>query len=223
MMVSPWSLGLSVGPDGFGSAVQHGFGEAHLIGVFPTIARALNAGSLAAPDQPPTRVVFVHTSGMSAAELGRHMGDLALAGLATEDVELRSDAEVLTAVTGNRVLLVDADRNLIAAHPGRNVRFAAATLAELVAEDPFATTVALTGQPEFRDKFHVAARDYAPILVERPALAALALNNPTTSAQVSTPRTAGALSRSSRRALPYLMVAATGVVAMVLMLVVLFG
>lgn len=223
MTASPWFLGLSVGPDGFGSAVQHEFGEAHLIGVFPTAARAVSAGALAAPDQPPAKVVFVHPSGMSAAELGRHMGDLAVAGLATENVELRSDAEVLTAVTGNRVLLVDADLNLIAAHPGKTVRFAATTLAELVAEDPFATTVALTGHPEMRDSYHVAARDYAPMLVERPALAALALNNPTTSALVSTPRTAGALTRSSRRTPPYLAVIATGVVVMVLLLVVLLG
>ncbi|AGF71801.1 hypothetical protein [Corynebacterium halotolerans] len=220
-----WALGLSTGPGGFGSAVSLRTGRpgaAHLIGVFPTMARAVSAAAAAAPDaaDAPARVVLVHPSGIHADELGRDLGDLALAGVTGDDIELRSDVEVLTAVTGDRVLLIDADRDLLAGHPGKTAPFDADRLAELVASDPFGTTVALTGHPEVRDRYHVAARDYAPLIVERPALAALALDNPTTSTLVSTPRTSGALAHRPRRAMPYLLVIITGLVIFLLLLVV---
>lgn len=218
-----WALGLSTGPGGFGSAVslRNGLsGTAHLIGVFPTMARAVSAAAGAAPDGAPASVVLVHPSGIHADELGRHLGDLALAGVDGDDIELRSDVEVLTAVTGDRVLLIDADQDLLAGHPGKTAPFDTDRLAELVARDPFGTTVALTGHPEVRDSYHVAARDYAPLIVERPALAALALDNPTTSALVSTPRTAGALSHRPRRAAPYLLVIITGLVIFLLLIVI---
>lgn len=217
-----WALGLSVGPGGVGSAMSLRPGEpgaAHLMGIFPTMARAVSAAAAAAPDEPPAAVVLVHPSGVTAAELGRHLGDLALAGVGGDDTELRSDVEVLTAVLGGRVLLIDADRDRIVGHPGKTAPFAPDRLAELVARDPFATTVALTGHPELRDGYHVAARDYAPTIVERPALAALALDNPTTSTLVSTPRTAGAMSRRSRSAAPYVFTIAAVLVGFILLLV----
>lgn len=216
-----WVMGLTTGPGGFGSAFQIAGGQAHLLGVFPTAARAVSAASLAALDEPPAHIVLVHPSGMPAHELGQRIGELAAAGLATADIELRSDVEVLVAVTGNRVLLIDADRDLIAGHPGKIAPFDAYGLAELVAKDPFATTVALTGHPELRDRYHVAARDYAPMLVERPALAALALDNPTTSVLVSTPRSAETYTRGSKTAVPYLFITSVLVVAMVLIFVIL--
>lgn len=218
-----WALGLTSGPGGFGSAIQLESGGTHLIGVFDTIARAITAASLAAPDQPPSRAVLVHPSGVSAGELGRQVGDMVLAGIAAADIELRSDAEVLVAVTGNRVLLIDADRDIIAGHPGKTMPFDSDSLAELVARDPFSTTVALTGHPEVRDRYHVASRDYAPMIVERPALAALALSNPTTSALVSTPRTGAVHLNNERRSTPYLFVIAASVVVLVVFLAVFLG
>jgi hypothetical protein len=196
-----WSLGLSLGPGGVGSAVGLSGGGVHLIGVFPTI----------------TRAVLVHPVGLTIAELGRHLGDLALTGLDVDDVQLRTDVEVLHAVTGHRVLLIDADRDLIAAHPGRTSPFEVDRLAALVAKQPHDTTVALTGHPETRDRYHVAARDYAPLLVERPALAALALQIPAATTLVSTPRTAGAL----RRRPPSLLILAALPVIVVLLLLLL--
>lgn len=216
-----WSLGLTVGPGGFGSAIRGEYGEVHLLGVFPTITRAVNAGSLAAPDEPPEKIVLVHPAGIHANELGRHLGNLAIAGLDGQDIELRSDVEVLVAVTGNRVLLIDADLDLIAGHPGKTAAFDPDRLAELVARDPFSTTVALTGHPEVRDRYHVAARDYAPMLVERPALAALALGHPTTSALVSTPRTATPHLRSPSRAQRYFFIVMVALVILVALWVVL--
>lgn len=199
-----WSLGLSVGPGGVGSAVGLTGGGVHLIGVFPTIARAVHAASQASSG-PPARVVLVHPSGMTVRDLGRHLGDLALAGVPDDDAQLRTDVEVLNALTGHRVLLVDADRDLIAGHPGKSEPFDADRLAALFAKQPHDTTVALTGHPELRDRYHVAARDYAPMLIERPALAALALQVPETTALVSTPRTAGALRQ--RSAFPFVLMA----------------
>lgn len=189
-----WSLGLSLGPGGVGSAVGLSGGGVHLIGAFPTIARAVHAATQAASG-PAARVVLVHPAGLTVDELGRHLGDLALAGIDADGVQLRTDIEVLHAVTGHRVLLIDADRDLIVAHPGSTSRFEADGLAALVAKQPHDTTVALTGHPETRDRYHVAVRDYAPLLVERPALAALVLQVPETTTLVSTPRTAGALRR----------------------------
>lgn len=216
-----WVMGLTTGPGGFGSAFRLSGGRAHLLGVFPTAARAVSAASLAAPNEPPGHIVLVHPSGTSARELGQRIGELAVAGLDAADIELRSDVEVLVAVTGNRVLLIDADRDLIAGHPGKTAPFDTDRLAELVAKEPFATTVALTGHPELRDQYHVAARDYAPMLVERPALAALALDNPTTSVLVSTPRTAETYNRGPRKAAPYLFLTSALVVAVVLAVVIL--
>lgn len=60
----------------------------------------------------------------------------------------------------------------------------------------------LTDHPEVRDRHHVAVRDYAPMIVERPALAALALQVPATTELSSTPRTAGALRRGCWRLSP---------------------
>lgn len=212
-----WSLGLSLGPGGVGSAVGLTGGGVHLLGAFPTIPRAVHAASQATSGSPDL-VVLVHPAGLTVDELGRHLGDLALTGLDVGDVQLRTDVEVLHAVTGHRVLLVDADRDLIAAHPGRTSPFTADRLAALVAKLPHDTTVALTGHPEVRDRYHVAARDYAPLLVERPALAALTLQTPATSALVSTPRTAGALRRRPP-ALPVL--AAVPVIVVILLLLLL--
>lgn len=212
-----WSLGLSLGPGGVGSAVGLTGGGVHLIGVFPTIARAVHAASQAS-NGPPAKVVFVHPSGMTVRELGRHLGDLALAGVRDDDAQLRTDVEVLNALTGHRVLLVDADLDLIAGHPGKAEPFEADRLAALVAQQPHDTTVALTGHPESRDRYHVAARDYAPMLVERPALAALALQVPETTALVSTPRTAGALRQRSPLPLALMAIPVAAVILLLLLL-----
>lgn len=212
-----WSLGLSVGPGGVGSAVGLSGGEVHLIGAFPTIARAVHAAAEAG-DGPPDRVVLVHPTGVTVGELGRHLGDLALAGVTDDDAQLRTDVEVLHALTGRRVLLIDADRDLIAGHPGKTGPFDADRLAALVAEQPCETTVALTGHPETRDRYHVAARDYAPMIVERPALAALALQVPATTGLVSTPRTAGALRRGPSFPLVWLAVPVIVVILLLLLL-----
>lgn len=75
-----WSLGLSLGPGGVGSAVGLSGGGVHLIGAFPTIARAVHAATQAASG-PAARVVLVHPAGLTVDELGRHLGDLALAAL----------------------------------------------------------------------------------------------------------------------------------------------
>ncbi len=192
-------------------------GASHLMGVFPTMTRAVSAASAAAPDEPPEAVVLVHPSGVTVGELGHHLGDLAAAGVTGDDIVLRSDVEVLTATLGGRILLIDADRDLIVGHPGKSAAFTVDRLVELVARDPFSTRVALTGHPEMRDAYHVAARDYAPLFVERPALAALALDNPTTSALVSTPRTSGALTGSDRRVVPFLAVIVSMLIAFVVL------
>lgn len=182
-----WELGLSYGESGIGSAV-----DKHLMGSFPTLARAIHAAAQLG-EGPPQRVVLVHPSGMSVTELGRVVGELAIAGITDDDVQLLTDIDVLHRLTGDRVLLIDADRDLLTIYPGRSEPFDADRVAALVAEHPYDTTVALTGHPELRDRYHVAVRDHAPMIVERPALAALALQVPETTAFSSTPRTAGAL------------------------------
>ncbi len=188
-----WELGLSVGESGAGSAIS-GAAGVHLMGSFPTLARAVDVASRAT-DGAPQRVVLVHPADLSVTRLGKVIGDLALAGVTDDDVQLLTDVEVLHRLTGHRVLLVDADRDLLTVHPGRSERFDADRVAALVAKQPYETTVALTGHPENRDRYHVAVRDYGPMLVERAALAALALQVPETTALSSTPRTAGALRR----------------------------
>ena len=80
------------------------------------------------------------------------------------------------------------------------------------------TTVALTGHPENRDRYHVAVRDHGPMIVERAALAALALQVPATTALSSTPRTAGALRR--RPVAPWVL-AAIPVIALILLILLL--
>lgn len=214
-----WTLGLAVGPGGVSSAVRRGDGQPHVVGSFPTAERAVTAGLLTVSEESPARVVLVHPAGIAAAELERHVGELAQVGLAGEDIELRSDAEVLTAVTGGRVLLVDADRGMIVGHPGKTAAFDTARLAELVADDAAGTTVAITGHPELREKYRAAIRDHESMSVERPALAAMALAHPTTSALVSTPRTAAALQHGNRRLRRYFFVAVAGSVILLLLLV----
>ena len=212
-----WSLGLSVGPGGVGAALGVDGGEARLIGVYQDIGAAVRA-TQGEQGSAPERVVLVHPSGVTVRDLRSEVGDLASAGVPDDDAQLRTDVEVLSAVTGHRVLLIDADRDLISGHPGKTEPFAADRLAALVAEHPHETAVALTGHPETRDRYHAVARDYAPMIVERPALAALALQVPATSALVTTPRTAGAL--RGRPALP-LVLTAIPVVAVLLLLLLL--
>lgn len=165
-----WSLGISLGPRGIGSAVR--VENSHLIGEFPTIARALSAAAAGAPDTPPERTLVVHPQTQSPDRLGISLGDLASAGVS--DYELVTDVRVLSLVDGGPVILIDADSSTISTSQ-TSEGFDADRLAELVAADPFATTVYLTGAPAVRDRLHLAARDFAPRLVERPALAALAL------------------------------------------------
>lgn len=212
-----WSLGLSVGPGGVGSAVASDEGGVRLTGTFPTIGDAVRA-ALRENDGPPARVTLVHPSGVTMRELRSEIGDLALAGVPDDNAQLRADVEVLSALTGNHVLLIDADRDLLAAHPGRTEPFDPARLAALVAREPGEVTVALTGHPETRDRYHVEARDYAPMLVERPALAGLALQIPATSVLVTTPRTAGAL--RTRTPIPPVLIAIP-VLAIILLLLLL--
>lgn len=204
-----WTLGLSVGVGAHGAAISLRPGEpgaAHLIGAFPTLTRAVSAAAAAAPEGPPERVVLVHPAGFTAADLGRELGALGGAGLEVEDIILRGDVEVLSATVRDRVVLIDADR-----------------LAALVAEDPFGTVVALTGHPELRDSYHVAARDFAPMVVERPALAALALDNPGGSGLASTPRRVGTLTENSRRVAARLFLVLSAVLTAVILLGLLFA
>lgn len=101
------------------------------------------------------------------------LGNVALAGVS--EPELAADTDVLAIVESGPVILIDADSDTLATSVGLVEDFDADRLAELVARDPFVTSVYLTGSPAARDRFHLAARDFAPTLVERPALAALAL------------------------------------------------
>ncbi|MDO5670914.1 MAG: hypothetical protein Q4G50_13065 [Corynebacterium sp.] len=195
-----------------GSAV-----DKHLMGAFPTLARAVHAAAQLG-DGAPARIVLVHPSGMSVTDLGRVVGELAISGVTEDDVQLLTDVEVLQRLTGDRVLLIDADRDLLTTYPGRSGAFDADRVAELVAKQPYETTVALTGHPELRDRYHVAVRDYAPMIVERPALAALALQVPATTELSSTPRTAGALRR--RPIAPWVL-SAIPVIAVILLILLL--
>lgn len=221
-----WTLGLSVGVGAHGAAISLRPGEpgaAHLIGAFPTLTRAVSAAAAAAPEGPPERVVLVHPAGFTAADLGRELGALGGAGLEVEDIILRGDVEVLSATVRDRVVLIDADRDLLAGRLGRTEHFDADRLAALVAEDPFGTVVALTGHPELRDSYHVAARDFAPMVVERPALAALALDNPDGSGLASTPRRVGTLTENSRRVAARLFLVLSAVLTAVILLGLLFA
>lgn len=193
-----WELGLSAGPGGFGVAVSLAGEGTHLIGMFPTIARAVTSAFNAAPEDLPTRVVLVHPTGIPVQELGRHIGELTAAGIDADTVEMRSDIDVLESSVATRALLIDADRDLLTGRRLRSTPFEAGTLARLVADDPARTRVFLTGHPEVRDRYHVAARDYAPQIVERPAFAALALDTPATSV-MSTPRLGSSLTDSPAR------------------------
>lgn len=221
-----WVLGLSVGVGAHGAAISLRPGEpggAHLIGAFPTLTRAVSAAAAAAPDGPPSRVVLVHPAGFTAADLGHELGALGVAGLEVEDILLCGDVEVLSATVRDRVVLIDADRDLITGRLGRTERFNADRLAALVAEDPFGTVVALTGHPDLRDRYHLAARDFAPMMVERPALAALALDNPGGSALASTPRRVGTLTENGRRLSARLFLVLSAVLTAVILLGLMFA
>ncbi|AJE32460.1 hypothetical protein B842_03035 [Corynebacterium humireducens NBRC 106098 = DSM 45392] len=211
-----WELGLSYGDGGVGCAIT-GAAGVQLMGSFPTLARAVDVAARAT-DGAPQRVVLVHPADLPVTQLGRVVGDLALAGVTGDDVQLLTDVEVLHRLTGHRVLLIDADRDLLTVHPGRSERFDADRVAALVAKHPWETTVALTGHPENRDRYHVAVRDHGPMIVERAALAALALQVPATTALSSTPRTAGALRR--RPVAPWVL-AAIPVIALILLILLL--
>lgn len=193
-----WELGLSTGPGGYGVAISLAGEGTHLIGMFPTIARAVTSAFRAAPENLPTRVVLVHLSGIPVQELGRHIGELTAAGIDADTVEMRSDIDVLESSLATTALLIDADRDLLTGRRLRSTPFEAGTLARLVADDPARVRVFLTGHPEVRDRYHVAARDHAPQLIERPALAALALDSPRTSV-MSTPRMGSSLTDSPAR------------------------
>lgn len=188
-----WELGLSYGEGGVGSAVA-GASGVEFMGSFPTLARAVDV-AVRVSEGAPQRVVLVHPADLPVTQLGRVVGDLALAGVTDDDVQLLTDVEVLHRLTGHRVLLIDADRDILTVHPGRSERVDAGRVAALVAQQPRETTVALTGHPENRDRYHAAVRDHGPLLVERAALAGLALQVPETTVLSSTPRTAGALRR----------------------------
>lgn len=206
-----WDMGLSAGPGGFGVAISLAEGQTHLLGMFPTIARCVTSAFNAAPSHQPRRVVLVHPTGISVRELGRYVGDLAAAGLDPEAVEMRSDIDVLESSITSRALLIDADRDLLIGRLLRTALFDADTLARHVADDPVHTRVFLTGHPEVRDRYHLAARDYAPQIVERPALAALALNTPTPTSLMSTTRLGSSLMVGPRRAWPLLITMAIAV------------
>ncbi|NLA56961.1 MAG: hypothetical protein GX859_11865 [Corynebacterium humireducens] len=211
-----WELGLSYGEGGVGCAIT-GAAGVQLMGSFPTLTRAVDVAARAT-DGAPQRVVLVHPADLPVSQLGKVVGDLALAGVTDDDVQLLTDVEVLHRLTGHRVLLIDADRDLLTVHPGRSERFDADRVAALVAKHPWETTVALTGHPENRDRYHVAVRDHGPMIVERAALAALALQVPATTALSSTPRTAGALRR--RPVAPWVL-AAIPVIALILLILLL--
>lgn len=211
-----WELGLSYGEGGVGCAIT-GAAGVQLMGSFPTLTRAVDVAARAT-DGAPQRVVLVHPANLPVARLGKVVGDLAVAGIDDDGVQLLTDIEVLHRLTGHRVLLIDADRDLITTHPGGTEPFDAGRVVGFVAKQPFDTTVALTGHPENRDRHHVAVRDYAPMIVERAAFAALALQVPETTALSSTPRTAGALRR--RPVAPWVLIA-TPVIALILLILLL--
>lgn len=176
-----WTLALSVASGGIGTARLGAAGSPESIGFFPDVDRAFAFASEGEATRVPDAVLLVVPTTLSSQNLKWYMGEVVIAVVPTDKVRVRTVPEVLTSVYGGQVIFADASWKELTTTVGDSEELKVARLNEITAECPEAT-VFLAGHPGEREKFTTEA---APVLLDYPQIATLALEDPTAGASIA--------------------------------------
>ncbi|WIM69109.1 hypothetical protein [Corynebacterium suedekumii] len=226
-----WTLALTATANGVGAAVDTPDAAPRTVGYFPDVARAVRFAADEGGSRTPSRAVMIIPAGITEYDLKWFLGELVIAGIPAQQVQVRADYEILTTATDSRILLIDADRDIMVTPSGREPA-APSRATELAAESP--TTVVLTGHPEEREKLDPEYDSLTPTILDWPQIALLALEHPSDLSLISPPEpgaeqpeeaaastatpTAPAATRSTSTILLILLIAVAVVVAVAVLL-----
>jgi len=225
-----WTLALTATASGIGAAVDTPDAEPRTVGYFPDVARAVRFAADEAGSRTPDRAVMIIPAGITEYDLKWFLGELVIAGIPAQQVQVRADYEILTTATDSRVLLIDADRGILVTPSGREpaVPPRVVELAAGSGEGP--ATVVLTGHPAEREKLQPDYAELTPTILDWPQIALLALEHPSDLSLISPPEpgpdsettpappTTGTTTRSTSTILLILLIAVAVVVAVAVLL-----
>lgn len=179
-----WTLALAVTPSGIGAAKTGAGSIPATTGYFPELDRAVGYSAGGESTRHPQKTVLVVEAGIPAQQLKWFLGELIIAGIPTDTVQVRSDLEVLATAFDSPVLLIDADRETMVPPSGTGGEpLHAGRAGEIVADT--GAKVLLVGHEDVRGTVLAAFRDLDPIVLDRSDVARLALENPVPGSLVS--------------------------------------
>ncbi|WIM72919.1 hypothetical protein QP028_03730 [Corynebacterium suedekumii] len=118
-----WTLALTATASGIGAAVDTPDAEPRTVGYFPDVARAVRFAADEAGSRTPDRAVMIIPAGITEYDLKWFLGELVIAGIPAQQVQVRADYEILTTATDSRVLLIDADRGILVTPPAGSLPY----------------------------------------------------------------------------------------------------
>lgn len=160
-----WTLALAVSPTGNGTAKLGASGTPEITGYFPEIDRAVRFSSEGEDSRIPDRTCLIIEEGMEPHTLKWYLGELVIAGIPAQTVQVRSEAEVLTTAYGQPV--------------------------EIIPQEPPKKGFLSVEEP-VRDEVTIIAPDQEPEIRPRQDIALLALENPVADSLVDIPADAPA-------------------------------
>ncbi|RNE48715.1 hypothetical protein [Corynebacterium alimapuense] len=183
-----WSLGLAAIPSGVGAAVITPEEKTpRTIGFFQDVDRALRFCAPSKTEKVPESAVLVLHSGITDYDRKWYVGELIIAGIPVGAIHQRLEIEVFQSAFGENILQIDADHEKITTTSGSVEPFDAERVRALLAELPETTKLIVVGHEETRDGVIEALEDYEPMLLDRPEVAALALQYPVVTGPVIQP------------------------------------
>ncbi|RSZ61503.1 hypothetical protein EAH68_12610 [Corynebacterium hylobatis] len=101
-----WTLALAVSPTGNGTAKLGASGTPEITGYFPEIDRAVRFSSEGEDSRVPARTCLIIEEGLEPHALKWYLGELVIAGIPAQTVQVRSEVEVLSTAHGEPVEVI---------------------------------------------------------------------------------------------------------------------
>lgn len=105
-----WTLALAVSPTGNGTAKLGASGSPEITGYFPEIDRAVRFSAEGETSRVPAQTCLIIEEGLEPHALKWYLGELVIAGIPAQTVQVRSEAEVLAAAYGQPVELIPQEK-----------------------------------------------------------------------------------------------------------------
>lgn len=105
-----WTLALAVSPTGSGTAKLGASGTPEITGYFPEIDRAVRFSAEGEDSRVPAQTCLIVEEGLEPHALKWYLGELVIAGIPAQTVQVRSELEVLTAAYGEPVEMIPQEK-----------------------------------------------------------------------------------------------------------------